>query len=428
MSLLAHFWSRHFIALRSVYYGWWIVVGATILAVVTAGFFFIGFSAFILPLSEDLHADRGPISLGLSAATLIGAFLGPIQGYFVDRYGPRRVMVLGITLVGLGFILLSTAQTLTEYFLYVIPLFGFGMSMGTMPPAMVAVSNWFIRKRGVAFGLASTGFGLGGALVVLVQFLIETVGWRETALIIGLMFWVVGIGVASLMRHRPEQYGMLPDGDSTTGVEEPRVTQLVVPEIDFTVPEALASRSFWLLSLGFGIRGLALNGVGAHFIPVLVEKDFSDSTAAAFLAALGLLTIPSRIGFGFLLDRIEKRKVAAVLGASIALGLLFLLLGDSTWFVVPFIVFYGFGWGGTSPAMPSIRGEYFGRTNLAKINGFSMAIETTGAMVGPVFAGFTFDMTGSYDTAIVTFACFAMLSVVFIVLARRPVPKRFRVG
>ena len=402
-----------------IYYGWWIVVASTLLLTIGTGFYILGFSAFVLPLVDEFEAERGPISLALSISTLEGAILGPLQGYFVDRFGPRRIMLLGVTLMGLGFVLLSTASSMLQFYLYFIPFIGLGTGMGMITPTFAAVNNWFIRKRGIAFGIATSGVGVGALLVILSQFLINSLGWRDAALIIGVICWVVGYPMASLMRHRPEQYGMLPDGipPPAAGQGGPRQAE----ETNFSVMDAFKTRAFWLLALGFGLRNLASAGLLLHFIPAMVEKDFSAITGALVLGIMGALTIPGRIGFGALQDRMEKRKVGGVAACLVGIAIIVFVLGDGLWALALFVGLYSLGWGGSSPTQQAIRGDYFGRANYAKINGFSTTFQTAGAIVGPTFAGFTYDSTGSYQIAFLCFAGLSTFSGILVWIARRPV-------
>jgi len=278
-----------------------------VLQTLGAGFYLLGFTAFVLPLADEFDAARGPISLALGLSTLAGALLGPVQGYFVDRYGPRPIMILGVTLMGLGFVLLSTATSLVWFYVYFIPFIGLGAGMGIMSTAHVAVNNWFVRKRGTAFGITMSGVGLGGLIVALTQLLVSTLGWREAALIIGIIVWSVGYPMASLMRRRPEDYGLLPDGVQETGDTDKVNSSQPTDEIDFTVREAFASRAFWLVIIGFGVRNMVSIGVMLHFIPAMVDRGFSEGSAALVIALIGILTIPGRLLSGRLQDKIENR-------------------------------------------------------------------------------------------------------------------------
>lgn len=417
---------------RSVFYGWWIVFSAAGLTMIGGAFYFFGFSTFLLPVEKDLMVDRGPLSLAVSVSTLEGALLGPIQGYFVDRYGPRRIMMLGVALMGLGFVLLSTADSLLEFYLYFIPFIGVGAGLGIMAPSFVAVSNWFIRKRGTAFGIAMTGVGVGGLLVPFTRYLIAEFGWQQAALIIGIIIWAIGMPLTMLMRHRPEQYGMLPDGltaeQAKLAAEQPSIpgSTTLHQEINFTVGEALTSPAFWQLGVGFGLRNMLSSGILIHMIAAAVARGHSEAFGAGLLGIMAGMSIPSRILGGVLQDRVEKRKVGGTVGFLTALSLVFFLINDSVWALATFAVLFSIAWGAASPTQQAIRGEYFGRLHYAKINGFANLFMTSGSIAGPALAGFAFDATHTYQGSFTAFAVLSLVSAVVIWHAKRPVPNRLR--
>ena len=286
---------------RQVYFGWWIVFSTFTLGAMGGGFYFYGFTAFFLPMAEEFNVSRGTLSLVFGLAGLEGALLGPFQGWMVDRYGPRRIMLLGITMMSAGFLLMSYAHSVPMLFVYVILFIAVGASMGLFSPAFACVANWFIKKRGTALGIGMSGLGLGAVLVVLTNFLIEELDWRGAARVIAVIILVVGYPLASLMRHRPEQYGMLPDGVK----EGQRPTDSSGPlqeEIDFTGQQALRTRAFWLIHISFAMRVFVLAAIGVHFLPAMDGKGYSAATSAALLGFFGVLSVPGRLGFGILAD------------------------------------------------------------------------------------------------------------------------------
>ena len=412
---------------RSVFYGWWIVFSAGGLTMLGGAFYFFGFSAFLLPVEESLMTDRGPLSLAVSISTLEGAALGPIQGYFVDRYGPRPVMMLGVTLMGVGFMLLSTADSLLEFYLFFIPFIGIGAGLGIMSPAFVAVSNWFIKKRGVAFGIAMTGIGIGGLLVPLTRYLIAEYGWQDAAFIIGVIILIVGLPFTLLMRQRPEHYGLLPDGiteeEARRDAEAPAGAVSMHTEIDFTVKEALTSAAFWQLGVGFGLRNMLSSAVLIHLIAAVVDRGHSQEFGATILAIMAAISIPSRIISGLVQDRIEKRKVGAAVGVVTSLSLAFYLMSDSLWALGVFAALFAVAWGAASPTQQAIRGEYFGRLHYAKINGFANLFMTAGSVAGPAIAGYVHDAVDTYDPTFLGFAAISLVSGLVIWHARRPTLK-----
>ena len=224
----------------------------------SSGINFHGFGNFIIPLSREFGWSRTTISAIFSFARLEAGFIGPAEGWVVDRIGPRKLMLLGIPLMGLGFILLSRVNGLTTFLL--VYLFGvtLGNSVGMHTPASTAVANWFTKKRGLAFGIMWSGVGIGGLLVPALGWAVEELGWRQASVVVGICVIFIGIPVASLMRHRPEPYGMLPDGIKVTdeGLDDKK--RKLTPDLsrDFTAKQALQTSSFWYLSLSIMSRSL----------------------------------------------------------------------------------------------------------------------------------------------------------------------------
>ncbi len=248
-----------------LFYGWWIVLGATIADALSGGFYLYGFSAFFMPLINDFGWSRAATSGAFSLSRIEGGLLGPLGGFLVDKFGPRKMMLIGMTMIGAGFILLSRIDSLVAFYLVFTLCIAVGVTLGIHQAVIVAVTNWFIKKRGMALGFASTGMGIGGALVPVLAWLIVQYGWRDTAVITGLTFWFVGIPIALMMRHRPEQYGYLPDGETpeehvTEGNPESTKAERLLStnsekrrasnrDISFTVHQALRTKAFWLVAV-----------------------------------------------------------------------------------------------------------------------------------------------------------------------------------
>ena len=292
-----------------MFYGWWIVFVAAFLGAIAGGTYFAGFTAFFLALIEEFDVSRGALSSVVSIGYLLTALTLPFQGYVTDRFGPRRVMYVGIAMMGLGFILISTAHSFILFAVYLIVFIPVGANMGLILPALTAIANWFNKRRGIAFGIALTGVGIGSALVVGTNYLVESLGRRGASVTLGFIVWGAGFPLASLVRTRPEQYGMLPDGAKQPDEAGGPDVVATPMETDFTVREARRASAFWWMSLSFSLRSFVNVALAVHFIPAMQEKGFSSSTAAAMLGLLGFLGIASRIGNGLLADAVSKRLV-----------------------------------------------------------------------------------------------------------------------
>ena len=241
--------------MNRVFYGWWIVLACWAVTLYGGGAFFFGFSAFFKPISEEFGWSRALTAGAISLSQAEGFIEGPIVGPLVDRFGPRKLMLLGICMVTVGFLALSMVNTLAFfYFVYVVFL-AIGFNTGFFVAAQAAVANWFIKKRSRALGLLSTANGFGGAIMApLVAWLILSFGWRVASVWIGLGMFTIGIPLALVVRHRPEQYGYLPDGEKAP--DPPPIDRLSVGtatgskpgvgEVDFTI-SALIPQTFRVL-------------------------------------------------------------------------------------------------------------------------------------------------------------------------------------
>lgn len=420
-----------------IFYGWWIVLASTIANALSGGFYFYGFSTFFLPLVKEFGWSRTVISGAFSMSRIEGGLLGPIGGFLVDKFGPRKMMLLGIAIMGAGFILLSQIHSLFTFYLVFILCVAGGSTLGIHQATLVAITNWFSKKRGTAIGVGASGVGLGGILVPVLGWLIAQYGWRPTAVIAGITIWIVGIPIAFVMRHRPEEYGYLPDGETreenitqkeseVAEASHPLHTTLVKErvspgDIDFTPRQSLRTKVFWLLALIFGLRQFVISAVVVHQIPFLIGLGISPELAAVILGSIATISIVGRLGFGRMADSFVKRYVMAICLALIALGCFILANAQTLWHVIAFLIIYSPAYGGGVVVMNAIRGEYFGRQHFGTIMGLMDLIQMFGLVLGPVFAGYIFDTTGSYRLAFITFAIAAAIAMMLMLVARRPV-------
>lgn len=197
---------------RRLFYGWWIVLACGCLQILGSGFFYYGLSTFFLPLTRDFGWSRALTSSAFSLHRLEGGIIAPVVGFAFDRLGPRRLVTLGVALAGAGFVILSQVGSFAGFVLSVL-VASAGFSCGFGAVGMATVANWFIRRRTTALGLLMTGSGAGGLMVPVLAWLIENHGWRAAALAVGVVIWLFGLPLSQVVRHRPEAYGLLPDGD-----------------------------------------------------------------------------------------------------------------------------------------------------------------------------------------------------------------------
>ena len=400
---------------------------------IASGINFHGFGNFIIPLGREFGWSRTTISVIFSAARLESGLLGPIEGWAVDKFGPRRLILVGIPLMGLGYIALSFINGILAFFFVYVFMIALGNSLGMSTPITAAAANWFNKRRGLAFGIMWSGVGLGGLFVPAVGWLIESYGWRTAALIIGVFIAIIGPPVASVMRHRPEQYGYYPDG--IVPEEEARGSQggarrPIMPDFsnDFTAREALRTSSFWFLTLSIMARSLVSGGIGLHLVPFFVDLGASNITAATLAGSVGLMSIPGRFGLSALGDYVNKRYVMVASLAVMAVAIVFMARAPSVNAVIPVLIAFSAAQGGISVIPQSLIADYFGRRSYATIQGFRSSVQMLGIIAGPIISGYVFDTTGSYTNAFLGFSVAALLSMALVFMAKPPQKKTARRG
>ena len=413
-----------------VFYGWWIVASGFSIQMLVTSLVLHSFTAYFPLLQAQFGWSRTLLSGAFSLSRAESGLLGPVQGWLIERLGPRTVTRLGIVMLGVGFMLFSRIDSVLSYYL-TFALMAIGASLATYLTVSSTVVNWFIKKRALAIGLTMSGFGFGGLLVPIVAWSLLTFGWRDTAFYSGVLVLLLGLPIAQIMRRTPEEYGYLPDGDverapdqmPASHLADERATAAAVGEgnADFTLREAMRTSSFWLLSVGHGLAVLTVGAVSLHLIPHVVDSvGLSIQTAAGAVATMTAFNIVGQLGGGFLGDRVNKRALAA--GCMLLHSAAMIILAYATSIVPVFIfaVMHGLAWGTRGPMMTTIRADYFGRTHFASIMGFSSLIVMLGMIGGPLFAGIMADITDSYTTGFVVIAILTATGSVFFALSSRP--------
>ena len=393
---------------------------------------FHGFTIYFLPLQAEFGWSRTLLSSGISLTRVESAILGPIQGWAVDRFGSRPIVLLGLLLFGGGFILFSGVHSIVTFFI-AFALLAVGSGLGGFLPVSAAVANWFVRKRARALGIAMAGMGAGGLIVPLLAWAVTTHGWRPTAFVSGLLVWLIGIPMALVLRHKPEHYGQLPDGEQSSPrvalLHNPSVAQQPLeaesaPEYSFSVREALRTRSFWLLSGGHASALLVVSSVSVHQVPHMVQQvGLSLAGAGGVVAYLMIMTMVGQLAGGYVADRVNKRALLITCMVGHAAGLLLFAYATNLVHLLLFASLHGLAWGGRGPTVHSLRADYFGRRSFGAILGFSSLILTFPMTFAPIFAGLMADIRGDYRLAFTILAALTALGSVFFLFARKPVPR-----
>ena len=401
-----------------IFYGWYIAAAGFLTQFMFGVLMFHSFGTYVALMQADFGWSRTTFSLAFAAQRVESGVLGPIQGWVIDTYGPRKVMYLGLVVFAAGFMLLSRVESLPLFYISFL-MIAVGSSLGSFLSVLVAIVNWFRRRRVFATGVLTMGFAVGGLTATPMALLIESIGWRDAAFASGVISLVVGLPLAAVVRHRPEPYGMLPDGvQSTSGLAGEQQQEI---EWSMTAREALTTSAFWFLALGQASALLVIGSLMVHLV-IYIHEDLGYSLGLAALA-ITVQTLGQIVGqlfatlFG---DRLPKRPLVIVALLLHATAMLLLALADGLPMIYVAVVINGVAWGSRGPLMMGLRADYFGPRRFGTIMGFSSLVIMLGMIIGPIFAGVMYDQTGSYRTGFIVLAIFAALGSVMFLMVRPP--------
>jgi MFS transporter, OFA family, oxalate/formate antiporter len=399
-----------------IFYGWLVV--AAVFAVTFVGFgSAYTFSAFVEPLQQDFAASRGSVSLVFSLAGFLYFGLGVVSGPLADRWGSRRLAVIGMILTGTGLAAASAARSLTE----VYAAYGLGVGLGVgcaYVPAVGAVQRWFVRRRAFASGLAVSGIGVGTLVMPpLATLLIETLG-RGAYLVLGGLAAAVGAGMALMIENDPRDRGLSPDGDPPRSGAQP------VRPAGASVREAVRSRRFVVLYAACLICSFGAFVPFVHLIPYALDHGVPQSSAVLLLGTIGVGSTAGRFFLGGLADRMGRQPSLIATFAGMALSLAVWAFSTTLWPLAAFAFAYGAFYGGWVAVLPAVVMDHFGGRNVSGIIGILYTSVAFGTLIGPTAAGFAFDLSHSYTLPILAGVGANMLAAgIVAATSRAPLPK-----
>jgi MFS family permease len=412
------------------FYGW-IIVAVTFVTMAIGVNARTAFSLFFPPIIDEFGWERGVTAGAFSFGFVVSAAVAPLIGRLMDRAGPRAVMELGVALMAGG--LLLAPLTTQPWHLYgtIGVMVGAGSICLGYSGQSLFLPNWFIRRRGLAMGLAFAGVGLGSmTLLPWVQLMIEQTGWRTACTAMGILVLVVLAPINLLLRKRPEDIGLEPDGDAAPSASSAKPLSNVVDPAwagtDWTLSRALRTARFWWISLGY-FGGLYIwYAVQVHQTKYLLDIGFSPNVAVWALGAVSLLGIPGQIWLGHLSDRVGREWVwtAGCSGFAICFAALIALKSFPTLVLVYLMVVAqgALGYGLTS-IMGAVVLEIFQGKHYGSIFGTVMLAALAGGAAGPWVTGLLHDLTGSYTIAFAIGIAVCALSAMAIWLAS---PRKIR--
>ena len=422
------------------FYGWQMVGAAALVMTLTAAPYFQGLPTWFVALDKRFGWTRAQLSWAFALARAEAGLFGPIEGMLIERFGARRMVVIGMLIMGCAFLLFSRVQEPWHLYLtYIIMTFGFGI--GSWLPMTTALNSWFIRRRSFAIALAYMGYTIGGMILVpLLAWAIdpEQYGvdrWRTVAAGIGVVLMVIAFPVSRLVRNRPEDYGQRPDGEAAPsapetsdqtaafGTSDLLESNPATTDLSWSWQEAVRTRAFWLISLGHGFTAMLIVTLMVHLGVMLEAEGFSLPLIGLVLSTyIGVGALFQLVG-GYVGDRAPIGRVLFGFSSIQSVALVVLVLAhDSIPLVFLFAILLGIGYGGRFPLTASIRGVYFGRRSFAIITGISMVPVNIFLVAGPLFSAYMYDFTQNYVVPFLIVAAINFLGSVLFLMLGDPQP------
>ncbi len=389
------------------FYGW-VVVAVAFVTMAIGVNARTAFSLLFPPILDEFGWERGVTAGAFSFGFLVSAVLSPMLGRLMDRSGPRVVMEGGVFMMGAGLLLATLASEPWHIYMTLGLLVGGGSVMLGFTGQSMMLPAWFVRRRGLAIGIGFSGVGIGSILMLpLLQRYIEQTDWRAACWVLGLTVLVVLGPLNLLIRRRPSDLGLEPDGDAIPGSAgaTPRASNIVDAQwvaIDWTLPRAIRTARFWWITSGYFACLYVWYAVQVHQTKYLIEIGFSAETAALALGAVSLAGVPGLIFLGYLSDRIGREIVWGIGCAGFVLTYLALLAlehNPSPVMLWAMVIVQGLLGYGTSAVVAAIPAEIFEGKQYGSIFGALMLGAISGGAAGPWLTGVLHDHTGSYASA-----------------------------
>lgn len=406
-----------------IFYGYWVLAACFVFNVIGAGLGPIGFSFFVTSLEKSLNWSRTGIMTAFTLFFVCTAIGAPVSGRLAHRFGARKILSAGAILVCVAFILMSQMDYLWQYYIG-YALIGFGVAgLGSVITSLI-VSNWFVRRRGMAIGLLSMGPGTGGLIFtpLVIVVLLPNLGWSNTYLVFAGITVIFTIPLAAfVIRSEPNEKRLQPDGQSASIMSG--INKAINPATQgLPFKSALSTGTFWLL--GFAILLVSTHmGVMQSQLPHLEDLGFTPGVVASAMTIVATMSALGTVIFGWLSDRITIKTVSIVSVLLIITGitlLLYIKMTSPHWLIWTYTTILGLGVGGWMTSMSLLTSSNFGLLAYGAIYGVFMAFQSTGAAVAPIFSGYFYDRNHSFAMAFVTTLIIVTLGLAAILAIRRP--------
>jgi MFS family permease len=406
-----------------IYWGWYVVLGALLITGINYGVRY-SFGIFLKPMAQEYQWSRSVVSMGISILILVYGIGGILTGRLIDRIAPRWMITAGSVLMAAGLFLTALIHEPWQFYITYGLFGGIGASCFGVVVCNSSVGKWFIRKRGLAIGISSIGVGAGTmAMAPLAGYVVKVYGWQAGFVLLGVFVLVIGVILSQFLmgRTRPEDYGLMPDGDGAV----PRDSGPVFaggPRVIPSLGSVLRDSRFWILAVCYGLAIMAEMSALVHQVPCALDRNIDKVAAASSLGLVGMASIAGRFFFGWLADHLRDAKYASALGFVLMIGGMILLLWTrSGRMLMVYALLFGFGYGSISTMMPFLLADRFGRHLLGAAYGMlTFLCAGIGGSIGPVITGYVYDLSGSYTIAwLLNLAALVIAAVLILALRHR---------
>jgi len=394
------------------FYGW-VVVGISFLTLAIGGSTNGSFSIFYLAILKEFHWTRADTALAFSLSMLVFSACGPLVGWLFDRFGSRRIMPFGVIVLSIGVLSSSFISSLWHlYFCYGILMAAGVTHIGFIPNVLI-ISNWFFRHRALALGIAHAGRGVGTLILIpLIQYAIQTVGWRNAYLLLGGLVFIVLFPLLTIFqRGSPREKGLTRLGDPDSASKSEGMEKRYG---DPSLAEAIHSYRFWTLGILGIIRAAGFSGLFVHAVAFMDDVGYPTILAATILGLAAIFRAGGGIVGGFFSDRFGRESTFTVFSVLTFAGTSVLIFSnpESPILIYIFATLYGLGSGGTSTISSSLQADIFQGKNFGLIFGVIQTATGIGAALGPWLTGLIYDTLGTYIPALQGMLAIHVISVV----------------
>ncbi len=418
------------------FYGWNIVAASFLAQLSYAEHFSSILGFYFKPLQADFGWSRSALAAVQTIARVTEALIAPLVGPIVDRYGPRVLMPVGAVIVGFAMLAITQMNTLWQFYLLrgVISAIGFEFMGGLV--TTVAINNWFVKKRGRALAVSRMANYLSSIIFIPVtEYYIANSVWQTMFIKYAIVTWtVVLIPSSILMRRRPEDMGLYPDGikpsvteisSQEEGRDKPITSETEALEPIWSRREVLKTSCFWLLALAFGVSGMALQGINISLAPYIQDLGYNEAVLASVMTFRSILGAVGLLIMGFLAERADLTIVRVLPFIIQGLGIFLMLFANQPAFLWISVALYGLGISGITIIQEVLWANNFGRLSLGMVRSLAFLVVLGFGASGPVAINVVFDYLGSYHPAFYVIIGMSFIAAFTMAIVRPPTPKRF---